>query len=155
VRLTDLLQTTPDTFYEQPLDTMQEGYCTKWNDLRYNPRMRLKLREVDAWSIFGWIQKGIVLIFVFTRTQAFSTLDQLYQSGVIISNLHVSSVIKHTLNFDFTLDVCAKYVDHFSGQPRLPRDSGSRADDKRKRYDSFAEDLWLVILCSFTSVQVC
>lgn len=85
--------------------------------LRYDPQLRLQVR------------------------QTFSSLEHLQHAGVIISHPHICSMVKSTLDLHLTRDMGAKLVRHFLTRPGA-RLSSTHEDDRRARYDAFAEDIW-------------
>lgn len=85
--------------------------------LRYNPQMRLKVRE------------------------AFSSLEHLQQASVMISNQDICSILKNVVSLDLSQESGAKYVKHFLVRPGCARLSSTYAQDRRVRYDAFAEDV--------------
>jgi len=86
--------------------------------LRYNPQMRLKVRE------------------------AFSSLEHLQQASVTISNQDICSILKNVVSLDLSRESGAKYVKHFLVRPGCARLSSTYAENRRVRYDAFAEDVW-------------
>lgn len=90
--------------------------------LRYNPQLRLKVR------------------------QTFSSLEHLQHAGVIISHAHICSMVKTTLDLHLSRDMGAKCVRHFLTRPGCARLSSTHAQDRRARYDAFAEDIWQAMM---------
>ena len=89
------------------------------SSLRYDPQLRLKVREV------------------------FSNVEQLQQAGVIISHAHVCSVLKNALNLTLTRDIGVKLLKHFLSRPVSARLSSTNAEDRKARYDAFAKAVFV------------
>jgi hypothetical protein len=89
------------------------------SSLRYDPQLRLKVREV------------------------FSNVEQLQQAGVIISHAHICSVLKNALNLTLTRDIGVKLLKHFLSRSVSARLSSTNAEDRKVRYDAFAKDIFV------------
>jgi hypothetical protein len=96
----------------------QPDYISDSNAFRYDPQLRLKVRE------------------------SFSSLEQLQQAGVIVSHTHICSIMKNTLNLDLDRNTGVKFVKHFLARPECARQSSSFAEERKTRYEAFAEDVW-------------
>lgn len=99
--------------------------------LRYDPELRLKVR------------------------QTFSNLEHLQNAGVILSHAHICSMIKTTLGLHLTRDAGAQFVRHFVTRPGgSARLSSTHDEDRRARYDAFAEDVWHAMSKTFPASRV-